>query len=204
MGKKHMTILIAATLIFAVSCSKAPVANIPQNTDPTPKPAVTQPDNNSINKETAVEGALQPASQGKMTGLQIAIGSTLKEAVDQLGEPIEVQPFEGTSYLSYDDMNIMLDRIVDSTAENAVVSGISVFNNYKLYGVTVGMGMDEIKQILGVPNQEYSDSVEDGGMWKMEYLCGDFQLTFYAENKNSATTAAYLSNVSQEEINEEQ
>lgn len=202
MKKRPMAILIAATLMFAVSCSKAPVANIPQNADPAPKPAVTQPDNSSKPEEP--EGPLLAASQGKITGLQIGVDSSLKEALGELGEPVELDHFEGTSYLSYENMNIMLDRIIDNTQEEALVSGISVFNDYELYGVKIGMKADEIKSILGVPNQEYADNVEDGGMWKMEYLCGDFQLTFYAENKNSPTTAAYLSRVSPDNQNAEQ
>jgi hypothetical protein len=197
MKKLQITILIAAALILAVSCKEADTLS-PQKSEPDTKPAITQPDKEPVQAKELEVGPLKDVSKGKITGLQIGIGSPLQAVIAELGEPAELEHFEGTSYLSYPHMNIMLDRVADSTKEEALVAGISVFDDYSLCGVKIGMTAQEIQRILGAPDQEYLDSEEEG-IWRLEYIRGAFQLTFYAEGQKAATTAAYLSRVPQEE-----
>lgn len=182
-------LLVLALCLSFVSCKaervtedKAlPASNSNETVENTPTPIPTNND------------ALKLAREGKITGLSINIGSTLQDAIAQLGEPIGFDSFEGTSYVSYEIMDLMLDRIIEDTKSEANISGIIMSEGYELYGVKVGMGTAQIKATLGTPTQELLETSSDGDMWRMDYDCGEYLLSFYSADKDAATVSAYLS-----------
>lgn len=188
--KKAVIILLILVLCLNFAACKAekasedktePVSKITETKDNTSKP--TLPQNN----------ALQLAYEGKVTGLSIGIGSKLQDAIAQFGEPVALDNFEGTSYISYEVLDIILDRIVEDTKSEAYISGVIVSEGYELYGVKVGMSPAQIKAELGTPTQELLETDDEGEIWKMEYDCGEYLLSFYSDNKEAATVSAYLS-----------
>jgi hypothetical protein len=192
--KKIIVILLVLVLSFSfVSCkadktsgnNAAPAVKPAENTV-TPQPATPQ-------AAAPVNEALQPAREGKVTGLSIGIGSTLQEAIAQMGEPTALDNFEGTSYVSYELVDLILDKIIDDTKAEASVTGIILSEGYELYGVKVGMTPAQIKEILGTPTNEEMENDSESTTWRMDYDCGDYKLSFYANDKDSATVSAYLS-----------
>jgi hypothetical protein len=187
--KKVITIIVVLTTIISTSCS-AKVTN--GETEPI-KPAQTENKPQSKPEEKLINSPLRLAYEGRIDNLQVAVGNKLGDVIAQLGEPDELAHFEGSTYISYQNTSFMLDRIIDNTSDRADVLGIIVSEDYELYGVRVGMTIDEIKKILGAAEQEYKDGEADEEMWKLEYHCGDYKLTFFFDDKSSPSTSAYLS-----------
>jgi hypothetical protein len=186
--------LIAAITIAASSCSTKTTSGIDKSPEATkPTQTETQPQAQNKPEEKPIEGPKSLAFEGKIDNLKVGVGDELKEVIAALGEPVELAHFEGSSYISYENVNFMLDKIVESTSDEAVVLGIIVSEGYELYGVKVGMNPGEIKNVLGAAEQEYKDGEGDEEMWKLEYNCGEYKLTFFFNDKESPSTSAYLS-----------
>ena len=189
--KKFIIItLVLAITIAGSSCKAKAVSGVNNSTD-APKSVQTETQNKPVEK--TLEGLRSLAYEGKIDNLQIGVGDRLKEVIAALGEPNELANFEGSSYISYQDISFMLDKIVESTGDEAHVLGIIVSEGYELYGVKIGMTAAEIKNILGAAEQEYKDGEGDEEMWKLEYNNGDYKLTFFFNDKKSPGTSAYLS-----------
>lgn len=189
--KKVIVILLVLALSFSfVSCkaekasekNTEPVSNTTEKVEPAPAPAPAQEND-----------ALKTAREGKVTGLNIGIGSTLQEAIAQMGEPSALDYFEGTSYVSYELVDLILDRIIDDTKTEASITGIILSEGYELYGVKVGMTPEEIKGILGAPTKEELENDPEGSTWRLDYDCGTYLLSFFSADQNSSTLSAYLS-----------
>ncbi|MDF2531771.1 MAG: hypothetical protein K0Q65_1352 [Clostridia bacterium] len=189
--KKFMIItLVLAMTITAASCKAKAVSGV-DTVPETPKP--TQTEVQKLPEDKVVGDTMKLAYEGKMDHLQIGVNDRLKEVVEALGEPMELAHFEGASYISYANVSFMLDKIVEDTSDEAKVTGVIVSEGYELYGVKVGMKPEEIKNILGAGEQEYKDGESEEEMWKLEYNCGDYKLTFFFNDNNSPSTSAYLS-----------
>lgn len=186
--KKLIIITLVLTTIISSSCTPQATSKL-DNTPNTPKPAQTP----NMPEKKVVDGPMALAYEGKIDNLQVGVGAKLQETIETMGEPIELAHFEGSSYISYQNISFMLDKIVETTSENAEVLGIIVSEGYELYGVKVGMTPAEIKNILGAAEQEYKDGEGDEEMWKLEYNCGDYNLTFFFQDKAGQSTSAYLS-----------
>lgn len=188
--KKAIVILLVLVLCLSfAACKGEKVAE--DKTEPALK--ITETEENIPESTTQKSDALKLAYEGKITDLSINIGSKLQDVIAQYGEPIGLDNFEGTSYISYEVVDIILDRIIEDTKSEANVSGIIVSEGYSLYGVKVGMSPETIKLYLGAPSKEVFETDTEGEMWKMEYDCGEYLLSFYSANKDSATVSAYLS-----------
>ncbi|MGB7604654.1 MAG: hypothetical protein WBL93_04170 [Lutisporaceae bacterium] len=189
MKKVIVILLVLALCLSFVSCKaekviedkNVPASNTTETVENTPAPIPQNDD------------ALKLAREGKITGLSIQIGSKLQDAVAQLGEPIGFDNFEGVSYVSYEVIDLMLDKIIEDTKSEANISGIIMSEGYELYGVKVGMSPAQIKVMLGTPTQELLETDAEGDMWKMDYDCGEYLLSFYSADKDTATVSAYLS-----------
>lgn len=191
--KRFIIITLILIITITASSCKAETAlgvDIKLGT-PTPTQAVEQ----NKPEERLEEPKLELAYEGKIDNLQFGIGDRLEKVITELGEPVELAYFEGASYISYQDLSFMLDKVIEKTSDEAVISGIIISEGYELYGVKVGMTPNEIKSILGAANQEYKDGEGDEEMWKLEYQCGDYSLTFFFNDSNSPSTSAYLNKV---------
>jgi len=190
MKKILIITLVLALTITASSCKAKAVSGV-EPVPETPKPPQTE--TQKLPEEKLVDGPKSLAYEGKIDDLQIGVDDRLKDVVAALGEPVELAHFEGSSYISYQNVSFMLDKIVEGTSDEARVSGIIVSEGYELYGIKVGMTPEEIKNILGAAEQEYKDGEGEEEMWKLEYNCGDYKLTFFFDDNNSPSTSAYLS-----------
>lgn len=207
--RKVLVILLVLTLSLSfVSCNKekknendaAPVQQTEQSGGNAPvQQSQEEPEKtpDAVPVETPAPAqnveALELARQGKVTGLNVGIGNKLQDAVSELGEPITLDYYEGTSFVSYEVVDLMLDRIIEDTKSEAYISGIIVAEGYSLYGVKVGMSPEAIKLYLGEPATEGQEADGEGELWKMDYDCGDYTLSFFATGEDSATLSAYLS-----------
>ena len=190
--RKIMIITLILISITASSCkAKAVVAGdiVPE----IPKPVQTEVQNKPVEK--VIEGPMKAAFEGRVDNLGVRVGDKLEIAISELGEPVELAHFEGSSYISYPKYSFMLDKVIEKISDEAIISGIVVSEGHEVYGVKIGMTPSEIKSILGAADQEYKDGEGEEKMWKMEYLCGDYSLTFFFNDNNAPSTSAYLSNV---------
>lgn len=192
--------LIAITMILTITITAAACESKATSSDKTevPKPAQIETQTQNKPDEKQIVGPMKLAYEGKIDNLQIGVGDKLQNVISVLGEPSELNHFEGSSYISYQDVSFMLDRIVETTKDEATILGIVVSEGYELYEVKVGMKSDEIKNVLGAAAQEYQEGEEEGDAWKLEYNCGDYLLTFFFNDKDSPSTSAYLSKLSVE------
>ena len=197
MKKILIAALVLGVTMSASACSEKPASGLSDKV-PETKPAQTENAGAAKPEEQSGQGPMQLAFEGRVEGIEAGVGSRLQQVIAELGEPIELGHFEGSSFVSYENMTFMLGEIVESTNEDAEVTGIIASEGYKLYGVQVGMTMDEIKNILGAAQQEYKEGEDEGDVWKLEYLCGDYLLTFYFTDKASPSTSAYLSRLQSE------
>jgi hypothetical protein len=188
--RRLIFITLILIMILASSCKAKDVVGV-DNTPETPKPVQTEEQNKPV-KESK-EGRMDLAFEGKINNLQVGVGDRLAKVISELGEPMDLAYFEGSSYVSYENVSFMLDKVIEKTSDEATVFGIVVSEGYEIYGTKVGMTPDEIKSILGAADQEYKDGEGDEVMWKMEYSCGDYNLTFFFDDNKSPSTSAYLS-----------
>jgi hypothetical protein len=187
--RRLIFITLILIMILASSCKAKDVVGV-DNTPETPKPVQTEEQNKPV-KESK-EGRMDLAFEGKINNLQVGVGDRLAKVISELGEPMDLAYFEGSSYVSYENISFMLDKVIEKTSDEATVFGIVVSEGYEIYGTKVGMTPDEIKSILGAADQEYKDGEGDEEMWKMEYSCGDYSLTFFFDDNKSPSTSAYL------------
>lgn len=187
--KKVVVILLVLALSLSFASCKAE-KTIENKTIPAAK---TTDSTESAPAAVQENYALKAAREGKVTGLNIGIGSTLQDAVAQLGEPTALDYFEGTSYVSYELVDLILDRIIEDTKAETNITGIILAEGYELYGVKVGMTPSGIKEVLGAPSKEEVETDPEGDMWRLDYDCGGYLLSFFANDKDSPTLSAYLS-----------
>lgn len=182
--RKFMIIVLVFITVTAASCNEKTVVEV-DNTPETPKQVQAE--------EKLNEGKMELAYEGKIDKLQAGVGDRLAKVIEELGEPLELANFEGSSYISYQNFTFILDKVIEKTSDEAEIFGIVISEGYEIYGVKVGMTPDEIKNILGAANQEYKDGEGDEEMWKLEYPCGNYSLTFFFNDNSSPSTSAYLS-----------
>lgn len=184
--RKFIIVVLVLISITASSCKAKAVVDVDVIPEP-PKPVQTEEQNKPK------EDGMELAFEGKIDNLQVGVGDTLSEVISELGEPMELAHFEGSSYVSYKNFSFMLGKVIEKTSDEATISGIVISEGYEIYGVKVGMTPNEIKSILGAADQEYKDGEGDEEMWKLEYACGDYSLTFFFNDNSSPSTSAYLS-----------
>lgn len=195
--KKVIVILLVLVLSLSFTSCKADKINT-ANAAELPKSgqseeASSAPAPVTIPQTPVNDKALELAHQGKVTGLNIAIGATLQETIAQMGEPTALDNYEGASYVSYELVDFILDRVIDDTKAEANVTGVILSGGYELYGVKVGMTPEEIEAVLGTPSSADIDTTSETETFRIDYDCGDYQLSFFANDKGSATVSAYLS-----------
>lgn len=188
--KKFMILTLVLVVAVTASSCKAETALGLDIKLGAPEPAQTATQNKP--EEKVIQGKLEPVYEGKIDNLEFSIGDSLEKVIAELGEPLELAYFEGSSYIRYENLSFMLDKVIEKTSDEAAVSGIIISEGSELYGVKVGMTPNEIKNILGAASQEYKDGEGDEEMWKLEYQCGDYSLTFFFNDSSSPSTSAYL------------
>jgi hypothetical protein len=184
-----ITIIISIS-ITASSCSAKAAAN-QDSTLETPKPVQTVEQMKP--EESLKKVGIELAYEGKIDNLEFGIGDRLEKVIAEMGEPLELANFEGSSYVRYESLSFMLNKVIEKTSDEAAISGIIISEGNDIYGVKVGMTPNEIKSILGAASQEYKDGEGEEEMWKLEYQCGDYSLTFFFNDSSSPSTSAYLS-----------
>ncbi|MGE5415647.1 MAG: DUF4309 domain-containing protein [Acidobacteriota bacterium] len=123
----------------------------------------------------------------RIEGIDLDIGSSYNDVIDNMGEPKEKSNYEGGLYLAYGDITFFTEGVDN----NAKVSSIAIFGNRKIGIVKVGMAQTEVKNIMGKPFSEGED--EESG-WVTTYTVGNRSMSFFSETKDSKVTSIFIKN----------
>lgn len=92
--------------------------------------------------------------EGKMNGIKFGIGTKYDKIITQWGEPEEYNDsFMGGILLKYGDTYFLV-------SDNQV-TGIYYTGNNKIYGVQIGMELEQVEEILGSPNDLYTSQYSE-------------------------------------------
>ncbi len=123
--------------------------------------------------------------QVKVKGMDFGIGSQCDDILTTLGSPKEEGTFEGSYYLSYEQIIFFLN----SMERQGRVASFAVWKGMKIERATVGMTPDSIKEALGNPINEGINPEKD---YYLLYKLGDNTVIFFAKDENSPTTSALV------------
>ncbi|MGE5404362.1 MAG: DUF4309 domain-containing protein [Candidatus Saccharibacteria bacterium] len=136
-------------------------------TNPFSKQDKASPEVNSNNTNSPAK--IDPAKECKIQGIDLDIGSSYKDVIDEMGTPKAKDWFEGSYYMEFEDITFFLD----GDRQNARVMQIAVFGSRKVGRIRVGMKQAEIKDILGLPTSEGED---EDKFWVSTYNIGDREM----------------------------
>lgn len=123
--------------------------------------------------------------QVKVKGMDFGIGSQCDDILTTLGSPKEEGTFEGSYYLSYEQIIFFLD----SMERHGRVASFAVWKGMEIGRITVGMTPDNIKKELGNPLDEGVNPEKD---YYLLYKIGNNSVIFFAKDENSPTTSALV------------
>jgi hypothetical protein len=143
---------------------------------------------------------LKEGYKGKIDTVPFGIGTKSTLILKKYGKPEAADFFEGWYYLKYKELVyfIVLDDI-SKKDQIGIVRVIGVSKGFKLFGVQVGMNMQNIQKILGKCDYKLNPSGNEddqnellGGNYLYGYLLGEYELLFTSESENAPTNGAYL------------
>jgi len=175
-GGKIMKKLAVFALIFCfifslAGCSgnqEVPAAENEQKYTNQESPAQNEeepkPEENQTPQETEAEAKgqreelLAEANAGKMTGIDIALGTQGEQVTAVLGEPELWDFFAGGTFLSYDDVVFFctIDWEDEENPHGEVVR-IVYMGSGEVYGLNPGMNPEDVRTLLGEPDETYQD-----------------------------------------------
>ncbi|SHK25411.1 DUF4309 domain-containing protein [Desulforamulus aeronauticus] len=123
--------------------------------------------------------------QVKVKGMDFGIGSQCEDILTTLGSPKEEGIFEGSYYLSYEQIIFFLD----SMERQGRVASFAVWKGMEIERATIGMTPDNIKKKLGSPLEEGVNPEKD---YYLLYKIGNNSVIFFAKDENSPTTSALV------------
>ncbi len=143
--------------------------------------------NSSDEKDEEEENnpALELLYSGKMEGVEFGIGTNSNKIMEQWGEPDYKENFMGGLLLSYDDVYFFTDGyILDDSITDGEVTGIYYTGDETVYGVHIGMPLEQVEEILGDPNNtytsHYSELRADNNII-LNYMAGEYKVDFESD-----------------------
>ncbi|MEG6513172.1 DUF4309 domain-containing protein [Desulforamulus ruminis] len=149
---------------------------------------------NTIPKETILQQESEKAQdnssflnikQVRVKGIDFSVGLDCNEILAKLGNPKDEGVFEGSYYLAYDQIIFFLDSI----EKQGNVNSFAVWEGIEIDRVKVGMTPSDIKNILGDPFKEGTDTNTN---YYLFYKTEDLSVTFFSDDENSPTTSALI------------
>lgn len=141
---------------------------------------------NGINKENMPASkeeympALELLYEGKMNGVEFGIGTKYDKIITQWGEPEEyTDSFMGGILIKYGDTYFFVN--------DNQVTGIYYTGSNEIYGVEIGMDLEQVVEILGDQNDlydsPYSELYPDEPLI-LEYKAGKYIVNFEINTEN--------------------
>lgn len=188
--KKTFLITILLIILFVLvgnnllDLNQRQVSKEPGKED-TPSPETTTLQQESEEIPSEKERGPLLGIQVKVKGMDFGIGSQCDEILTTLGSPKEEGTFEGSYYLSYEQIIFFLD----SMERQGKVRSFAVWKGVEINSAKVGMTPDNIKKALGNPLNEGVNPEKD---YYLLYKIGDNSVIFFAKDENSPTTSALV------------
>lgn len=142
------------------------------------------------------EDPLHNAYQGIMDGIEISIGEDANQLFQLYGEPVGSDSFLGGYYIGYTDMVFFATyNFEDDEKPYGDVVTIAYMGQDQVYGIKIGMNADEVRSVLGEPDEIYQDVegselYEDSLVW--EYATGEYMVTVTFDAKGKVVEGIYL------------
>lgn len=138
--------------------------------------------------EGEYNSALEQLYKGKMDGINFGIGADAAEIINLSGEPNQKSNFMGGLLLSYDETFFLTDgNILNDTITYGDVTGVYYTGERTIYGVHKGMPLEEVKEILGEPNDTYiaysSELYEENNLI-IKYGAGEYTVLFEMDDED--------------------
>lgn len=188
----HTAVLLAAVLVLAL----APVAGcVPGNgedveTDLEEDHGLTEPeadDNDEDPGETAdkdTEDPVTPVDETVVDGALLYFGKTAAEIISELGEPSEIDFHEGSEYYYYEKMHMAVFFWPDLPGGDEIVRAVSLLEDWSVAGVSDGMTVAEVKDVLGEP----FDEEMEGEQYLLIIDYDLFRFFFYSDSETAPVT----------------
>ncbi|WP_312653466.1 DUF4309 domain-containing protein [Aminipila sp.] len=124
--------------------------------------------------------ALELLYEGKMNGVEFGIGTKYDKIITQWGEPEEyTDSFMGAILIKYGDTYFFVN--------DNQVTGIYYTGSNEIYGVEIGMDLEQVVEILGSQNDlydsPYSELYPDEPLI-LEYKAGKYIVNFEINTEN--------------------
>ena len=136
--------------------------------------------------------ALKEAYIGLLTPVAYGINTQVATIIDNMGTPDSYGNFIGGGYLVYGDTAFLTDTPISNLDEKqGVVKRISYSGTQSVYGITIGMNVDEVIATLGEPDQVYDykkgDLIGelDDTYSLITYFAGDYMVVIAREQVDS-------------------
>ena len=193
--KKYLTIILILSLLVFAGCSgkkdkqdENKVVVQPPKQEETQANDEKDPGKDKGELEASKINQFPEAAQGKFTDLTIKFDDGRERVVKVMGTPDEITTWQGSELYIYKNVGIYIDPSEEK------VTGLTAGEGYKTYGVKIGMTPEEIKNILGKPDNE-GENLESGA-YVLEYETGDYVVEFalHSDTKVSAGVTLYRYN----------
>lgn len=168
-----------------------------ENRVPVPGPENEAGPEEKAETEAKKDDLLADAYEGRMTGLDIALGDTGKQALEALGEPYGWDYFAGGTFLDYDEV-VLFCTINWEEEENphGEVVRIAYRGRREVYGINLGMNQEDVRTLLGEPETVYQDPggedefYLDNLVWT--YNAGENQVVIVFDRADGLVSAVHL------------
>lgn len=144
---------------------------------------------------------LELARQGKVDGIDIAVGDSTDMIIEKLGSADESEYFMGGLYFKYNDKKTVFFTGAEVDKGEIIhdkVKCIGVFEeNKEVFNVRLGMDFKEIISVLGMPTYENTPKQSEEsellqGAWTIVYDTGDYKIVFASNSENAPVGVVYL------------
>jgi hypothetical protein len=128
------------------------------------------------------------------------LGKSFAEVRRILGDPQKEgyqDQFGPSNFMLYQNEDNFMELYSPAGLKEDIVISIILYSGYEIMGVKVGMDMEEIIEVLGMP--EYGPELSMDNMYYMDYHFGDAEdsipevfVSFAAESMDSPTQNVYI------------
>lgn len=212
--KRIVAVLVLCALIFITSaCNKEKTGEIStsepekgketlqgdpsKDTEETKEEETKEEEKKEESQKSKKEELLKNAYQGKIDGGEFGVGESTEKIMNALGQPEMTDNFLGGMYLKYGDIVYFSNGWLEDAGQGAVNHGevviISKNGNSPSYGIKKGMTLEEVKALLGEPDEVWDLTPEELAESELIvhdrvviYQTGDYQVQLeFDKGKNS-------------------
>jgi len=149
------------------------------------------PGNNIIyNEDNEYNELFKSAYDGYIDNVEFGIGDDAAEIVGKWGEPLSKGYIYGGLYLQYDKVTFYTNGYIEDS--NYIYGNISMIDTIETYGIKGGMAIEDVINVLGIPNGEdiYDELRAYGeGIYypRLYYYAGDYTISIIYDPETKLT-----------------